>query len=421
VAFKHRTVKVDDVQANVITLFVGNQDATLVESCLTRNPFPGIDLIMYSLKRKGKNSYKSQLQLHNVLVNDSKAIKLCNIDESTEVKLRKACDEDSEARRTIIDFAKYKSSGADRVLYVQCQASSKTWVTEWLTIQLQSIQTTSPVKPSIDANSTYSSPLQNRQRQNQISYQSRFNHILKDGLYSPSDSKSTKSAPTRWVIPPAIAVSKVSYSSVTGGSGYDGYSGYGAYGGYNKSPTSNQSDQSSVSSPDKSTTSSMKTKREIELEELVDELNKKNEALNRTNKDLENKISQFEAKTAAHIAQLEATTTAQQKDLETVRKDFEKKFAKMEELLRYQFNDSPTDDEHSPSSSPNGDRKRRNVHDTPIKMKLSRELKALQLRQGDIWQSETQQEEIADSGSIPSQTLPAEVSPRNAGISANTK
>lgn len=169
---------------------------------------------------------------------------------------------------------------------------------------------------------------------------------------------------------------------------------------------------SQCSSPERSTTSSIKTQREMELEEKVDALQTANSELQQQKLELQKELATFKQE-FAEMKTEQAKAFAQLQHLHT--SQMAEQFAEMRKEMLAANGAQLQAEEPRQSVSPKSTRKRRNLKETPIKM--SRELKSLQLRQGDIWHMENMH--VDESTSRPQS--PAEVPPDPGGASANPK
>jgi hypothetical protein len=80
-AAKPRTVKANGISSDAITLYAGKRDAQLVMDLLSQHPFPEIDLVQYNIKRELPDEWILRLQIHNIQVNKSRAIKVYQADQ----------------------------------------------------------------------------------------------------------------------------------------------------------------------------------------------------------------------------------------------------------------------------------------------------------------------------------------------------
>jgi hypothetical protein len=97
-AVKPRIVKSNDITSEVITLYAGKKDADLVTELLATHPFQEIEIVPYKMKRDHPDEWIQRLQIHNIQVNESRAIKMYNVDPIFRDELAEAVEDDHEAQ-----------------------------------------------------------------------------------------------------------------------------------------------------------------------------------------------------------------------------------------------------------------------------------------------------------------------------------
>lgn len=140
-SIKAQTIKSEGHTAEVLSIFAGLKDSKAIQETLRKSPFREVEIIMQSLKTEGKESYQQQIQIHNALIDRSKAVKICNIFEYQITALRHKCEDDNEAKMRIVDLARYRNSEENAVVYAQCHEVHKEWVQKWITKALCDLPT----------------------------------------------------------------------------------------------------------------------------------------------------------------------------------------------------------------------------------------------------------------------------------------
>jgi hypothetical protein len=85
---------------------VGKQDIKPVTGTLVKHALAEAEIIAKSLKQEGKESYKQQLQIHNALTDNRRAIKLCILARSRATMSNSCLSFRQNAKMYIVDYSK---------------------------------------------------------------------------------------------------------------------------------------------------------------------------------------------------------------------------------------------------------------------------------------------------------------------------
>ena len=114
------TTQVDGIR--ILAIAVGNKDARAVETILTKAeiPFPGPELILHAWKKSNKNEFEERIKQHAMIVQQSQAFKLINVDITNALPLLIASmTTDSEVDSSLVDISTARHSGKSGVVYIQ--------------------------------------------------------------------------------------------------------------------------------------------------------------------------------------------------------------------------------------------------------------------------------------------------------------
>jgi hypothetical protein len=363
-AVKPRTVKSNDITLEVITLYAGKKDADLVTELLAKNPFQEIEIVLYRMKRDHPEEWIQRLQIHNIQVNESRAIKMYNVDLIFRDELAGAVEEDHEAQIRILDLARLRLRSSDDIIYVQCNSADKEWVRNWITQQIPKIckdldygeDDTIPYldKEPIGKNQESKSNKESTQKSSATpAPPSRFQHLLQDPKYSNTkkDAPSTSSKKSGKV-PTAIIIGQRPTTNTASGQSYAQATAA------RNTTASAYKDQSTVSSPDRSTTSTIKTQQEMDLEEELSMvsgiLQKTQQQLQETQDELkatQETNAQLQSQLDAAVQEMTAKLQIQEDEMNAKLQSQEEKTSKLEEQwkqLQIQLAQLPNNQENTP-------------------------------------------------------------------------
>lgn len=363
-AAKLRSIKDSGISADVITIFSGKKDSKKVFSLLEKYPFQDVDIVPYSIKRTHPQAWTQRIQIHNIQTNDSRAVKVYRVNDQVREALARNLRLDQEARTRVLDLARIKSTSDSNTLYIQCNKADKQWVTNWISTQIPVICNLLNLEedsfPYIDEESMLPGSQSMRTRGSNTTTNTppptRFQHILNDPRYTPAnkDGASSSSRRSGWIPKaiitgprPATASAARSYAKVT----------------TTKSGESNSG--STLSSPNRSTTSTIKTQREAELEE---ELSVARSQLSDTQQKLMETNEQLKETQKAHDnlrSLLEESIHNMQTQLQAQREEMEESLNRRLAEQWQQFQSHIVWQNADPMTTPQHPRKRQDTRNTP--------------------------------------------------------
>ena len=362
---KLRTIHDSENSAEVITLFTGKKYAKKVLELLEQHPFQDIDIVPYAMKRSHPLEWTQRLRIHNIQVNDSRAVKVHRVNDSVREALARNLRVDREARTRVLDLARLKSTSSTNTLYVQCNKLDKQWVTTWISTQLPVISNQLDLDedqiPYIEDETMSPGSNATRTRDSNTPTNppppTRFQHILQDPRYTPANSDGASvSRRKSGRVPRAI---------ITGSRPISG-SVPRSYAKVTTSVPGESNSQSTFSSPDRSNTSTIKTQRETELEE---ELSATNSQLKETQQKLTEATEQLKTTQEAHDklkSLLEESVNNIQTQLQVQRAEMEesmnRRLAEQWQLFQSQI----AVQNMNPMTTPNHPRKRQDTRHTPF-------------------------------------------------------
>ena len=306
------TLSMGQVTTKALSLFVGEKDRSYLERLLQTNPFPDVEIVATAWKRSDPDAYANRLALHNALEDKSTAIKIIDTTDEVRSYLREI-RHIAFCSTLIIDIAEARNTPERGTLYIQCLKTDRCTVLQWAQDSLDAFNTDntdSPheaiiTDPSPQAESptnsvrTFNTTGSRRTYKSIITVtQSKYADILQDYTPVTDTSNKTFQPSTKRVIPLAINVKVKSYAQILASSNNSNGS---------ASTNGSKSDNSTID-----TTSTAKTQREIELEDMNEKLTTKNTWLEKENNKLQSRLTQIEteSKEAAH----QRTTQQQQMD-----------------------------------------------------------------------------------------------------------
>jgi hypothetical protein len=114
---KLRTIQHEDIQAEVVKVFVGAKDESRVKSMLQKEPFPVVKIVPYEYRRQHEDQWKKHLEIHNILVSNSAAIKIMDANERFRGILMRHLEEDKATHAQIIDITRRMTTAPRDILY----------------------------------------------------------------------------------------------------------------------------------------------------------------------------------------------------------------------------------------------------------------------------------------------------------------
>ena len=131
--------------AQAIGIHVGTLHKEFLETIIKQSPFPDVELISLSLRRKNPSHFDKCIRLHEYICNNSCAIKLMQTTVDSRDTLRLELSKDSTLTDKIINLAESSKASTDGTLYVQCLQKHRPLVSNWITAFLTTYATEYPL------------------------------------------------------------------------------------------------------------------------------------------------------------------------------------------------------------------------------------------------------------------------------------
>jgi hypothetical protein len=174
-----------DISTAAIMLYVGKAHVKPMEEILNRQPF-SIEIVPMALRRKNRQQFERQLELHSVICTNSQAIKITEASLSFQEVLRKKVEDTPAVSNIVLDVADSSNRG---VLFVQCMPKDKPTLTAWLNKFIGDYTSDKP-----DENPTIPTRERSPPADDHIVRWSKHQYLLDDDTYR---SKPTPDKPTR--------------------------------------------------------------------------------------------------------------------------------------------------------------------------------------------------------------------------------
>ena len=113
VAVRNNTVKSDDVEADVVAIFVGKKDSEAVFKTLKNHPFPDCEIVLKSMKRGNPEEWTKRIKIHAQLSEGSRAVKICLATDEFRNKLVEKVVATPSIYGKIIDIARVGFEGEE--------------------------------------------------------------------------------------------------------------------------------------------------------------------------------------------------------------------------------------------------------------------------------------------------------------------
>jgi hypothetical protein len=279
-------IKVEDVTADALVLFAGTTNFSVIQSLVQRINFP-IEIVPMTWKRSQNKEFKERLQLHNGLCNNSTAIKIDGIAEDLLLTLQGHLKIHTE--KSVLDIA--RSTRTPTLVYIQCLQQNKDQIIAKCDAFFNDITKQYPATqiPLIinrttasDSNSAFT-----KQQTSTNCWESKYKDLMTE--FSPTSLTSAKQST---MIPRHINTQCKSYAEALRHKTID---------------QSLSSDQpSALSSPTASCIGTEKTQRELELESMVEGLQRKVQEKTELCEVLQEKLAEQAAEIANQSAQIQA-------------------------------------------------------------------------------------------------------------------
>ena len=128
---------------SVLAMLVGEKDSKMAASILEKHPFPDVEIILNSWKKRDNDGFMSRVRQHKWIMEMSKAFKLMDVDQQLSLPRLKQILRESEAGEYIVDICTARSSNENGTVCVQYVQSQRDLVLQ----HLQSILD-KPLNPS---------------------------------------------------------------------------------------------------------------------------------------------------------------------------------------------------------------------------------------------------------------------------------
>ena len=106
--------------AQAIGIHVGTLHKEFLDTIIKQSPFPDIELVLFSLRRKIPAQFEKHIQLHEYICNNSCAIKLLRTSEESCEALRHEASKDTTIEDKIIKMDEASKTQLDGTFYIQC-------------------------------------------------------------------------------------------------------------------------------------------------------------------------------------------------------------------------------------------------------------------------------------------------------------
>ena len=314
--FKVTTLRNKTTKTSAVSLYVGRNHISLMQTLLEKVPFPDVQLILFTQRRHAPDIFAKQIFLHHMLCEKSRAVKLQDTTEEFRLAIAHEIREDDVVGEHIIDVAEASSTAKEGTLYIQCVEEQKplviTYVREFL--EAYAKQNPNDTHASIvlattgRAGSSSASPLPT------VNTWNKFQSIIGSAsTVSYSDSTNTPSVPTN-----IHTQQMYSYAAVTSGN--------------------RRAQPSTVSSPTISRTNSISI-RDPELEKELQDLKKQVQTLlsatktspaSSTTSSITSHKSKREVELESKISRLESLVGSQMEVIANLQKTMEALNAKLD-------------------------------------------------------------------------------------------
>jgi len=265
IQIKSTTAYCKDTKCQAIKLFVGYKDYDAVHKILVEHPLPDYDPIMAEGKYSNPREYQDQLDAHSYITEHCRAVKLVNTTKESQDHLRRWGATNQVYNHHVFRFARTSHTPTTGTIYVKCLAIHKpkvqqellTWIQQYAKDHPDLIQPTLPSPVGKDDRTTYGSTASTHQPKQSLP-PSKFQRMLDDQSLATWKSNRPPSGPPPGPrpVPPLVSWdSTKSYADAV------------------SQQTAATAFQSTTSSP----ATSVKTIRELELEEENSELKEQSE------------------------------------------------------------------------------------------------------------------------------------------------
>jgi hypothetical protein len=135
------TLVIGDATTKALSIFVGVKDKTTIERLLQKYPFPDVEIVAEAWKRSNPEVYANRIDLHNLLEENSTAIKITETTPDMRAFVKHNRHK-ADCANLIVDIAEGRDTPTTGVIYVQCLAKDKATVLLWVQAILENIDST---------------------------------------------------------------------------------------------------------------------------------------------------------------------------------------------------------------------------------------------------------------------------------------
>ena len=112
--------------SQAITIHDGTLHKEILETIVTKAPFPDVELVLLSMRRKNPTQFEKHISLHEYICNNSCAIKIMQTTEDSQEAIRIEMSYDATISNKVIGIAKSLKTQTKGTLYIQCLQKHKT-------------------------------------------------------------------------------------------------------------------------------------------------------------------------------------------------------------------------------------------------------------------------------------------------------
>ena len=142
--FRVTTIRAKKGTTQAITIYTGTLHKDILDTILQRLPFPDVEIVSFSLRRKDTERFERHVRLHEYICNNSCAIRLLRTSENSRDAIRIEVNNNSNISDKVVNLAEASKTMTDGTFYVQCLQKHKTIIHIWLTSFLVTYATAYP-------------------------------------------------------------------------------------------------------------------------------------------------------------------------------------------------------------------------------------------------------------------------------------
>jgi hypothetical protein len=259
---KRSPLRLNGEETSVVMVSVGANDSRIIEEFLEKNPFSDTELVRMSWKRTAKTSFATRFGHHQLLTNNSRAVKVTGTTPTFRATMRLQARTNPAISPLIIDIAENGRTPDTGVTYVQCHEKDKDAIALWTQTQITQNMALfhNNQLPSIET-STSAGSMNGMTPDEETVPPSIFHHIQSDASYTTYKSKLPNSNRAKKSVPVHIDTNRRTFADALRRNVKS------------SSNISTNTETSPLASPPNTPASSLggKTAREVELEEKLED------------------------------------------------------------------------------------------------------------------------------------------------------